>query len=161
MIVYLSSMSWPCTRSIWKVKDVILKNTSYGLMGVLHNSKVQKHSTMLPCIHILWPKGVQMCWNFFASSHKNGKVDNVCALFKWEICKGNQTTSNKATKCTWCCHFLLTMNMYNIAHHYYLRSSWWCPTFFAISLCIFRKQSSFPSTIRWCLVQGIKFSYSV
>jgi hypothetical protein len=28
-----------------------------------------------------------MHWSFFASSHKNGKVDSVCALFKWEFCK--------------------------------------------------------------------------
>jgi hypothetical protein len=28
-----------------------------------------------------------MQWIFFAYSHKNGKVDSVCALFKWEIWK--------------------------------------------------------------------------
>ncbi len=33
------------------------------------------------------PEGVQMCWNYFASSHGKGKVDGAGALLKCEIRK--------------------------------------------------------------------------
>ncbi len=33
------------------------------------------------------PKGVQMCWNYFAFGHGKGEVDGVGALLKCEICK--------------------------------------------------------------------------
>jgi hypothetical protein len=58
-----TNMSWPYTWNIWKVRDVILKNTSYGTMGVLHNSKVHEHGIMLLGIRILWfvNKGSRGC----------------------------------------------------------------------------------------------------
>jgi hypothetical protein len=33
------------------------------------------------------PKGVNMCWNYFASGRGKGEVDGACALLKREICK--------------------------------------------------------------------------
>jgi hypothetical protein len=32
-------------------------------------------------------EGVQMCWNYFASSHGKGEVNGASALLKCEICK--------------------------------------------------------------------------
>jgi hypothetical protein len=63
-----------------------------------------------------------MCWNFFASSHKNGKVDSVYALFKWEICKEIKPQAAKLQNA----HDVVTFStrsMYNIAHQYYLHLS--------------------------------------
>jgi hypothetical protein len=33
------------------------------------------------------PRGVNMCWNYFASGHGKGEVDGVGTLLKWEIHK--------------------------------------------------------------------------
>ncbi len=32
-------------------------------------------------------EGVNMCWNYFASGHGKGEVDNACALLKCKIRK--------------------------------------------------------------------------
>ncbi len=117
MTIYLSSMPWPCTGSIWKVKDVILKSRSYGTMVVLHNSKVHEHGI---CCHVssiygLWAKawrGANVLEFFCIWPWEGRGWWCMCALESGDLQGTNQTTCNEATKCTQCCHFLLAINKY-------------------------------------------------
>lgn len=112
MTIYLSSMCWPCTKSILMVRDVNPKNTLCGVMGVLHSSKVHKHGTLFPGIHILLfvnkgMRGVNVLELFFIWSWVGWGWWCKCILEMRDSQGTNHTPIDETARCPWHYHFLL------------------------------------------------------
>jgi hypothetical protein len=56
-------------------------------------------------------KGVQMCWNYFTSTHGKGQWGK-CPLKMWNLQRMDKSPSTTIARCSWHCPVLWTMDRY-------------------------------------------------